>query len=358
MNSRWRTFSAIVSFVGLCTIVSICHANPVLASSQLAASLPAVQIDQFGPAIWRISKDNHVLWVVGSVAPVQKDLKWNQENVAELMKTAQVFVAEPNGRYYKRLSTLRFIQVDWLEHHQWRENPHGAVLSNILPSSVYQQWIQLWKQYGHGRNPPDRLTPFYAQRILYKHFRDRYGLRERYVDHALIHIARSDGLTIKHPVIIQHVGHYEKTFFRILKMYEGGHFACFRATLRRVAHDYPRIYYRAKAWAIGDISQIEYLKPASRRSCRWNRDSSAIYVDKYGGQRWDILHRIVSYYQSILQKYSIAVTVLPIGDLLSANGFVHEFSKLGYAITDPQGIPPPHNEHEKLSAFASRKARS
>ena len=358
MNSRWRTFPAIASFVGLCALASICHANPALASSQVTASLPAVQIDQFGPAIWGISKGNHVLWIVGSVAPIQKDLQWSHKNVAELMKTAQVFVAEPVGGFKKWVPTLRLIQVDWLEHHQWRKNPHGAVLSNILPNSIYEQWLQLWKKYGHDRNPPDRLTPFYAQKMLYKHFRNRYELRERYVDHALEHIARHDGLRIKHPIVAQHVSHFEKTFLRAHKLLDGDYFACFRATIARVAHDYPKIYYRAKAWAIGDISRIEYLKPTSRRSCHWNHEYGTIYADRYGAQNPHFAHRIIIYYQKILQKYPVAVTVLPISDLLSAKGFVYQFRKLGYAITDPQGIPAPHEEHQKLSATASRQAHA
>ena len=358
MNSRWRTFPAIASLVGLCALASICHANPAPASSQVTASLPAVQIDQFGPAIWGISKGNHVLWIVGSVAPIQKDLQWSRKNVAELMKTAQVFVAEPSGEFEKWLPTLRLIQVNWLERYQWRKNPHGAVLSNVLPNSIYEQWLQLWKKYGNGHNPPNRLTPFYAQKMLYQRFRDRYGLKERYVDHALIHIARHDGLRIKHPVIIQDVSHFEKTFLRTRKMREGVNFSCFRATLGRVAHDYPKIYYRAKAWAIGDISKIEYLKPTNRRSCHWSPQYSAIYAEKYGAQNPHFARRAIIYYQRILKKYPVAVTVLPISDLLSAKGFVYQFRKLGYAITDPQGIPSPHEEHQKLSAIASRKAHA
>ncbi|MHB8386924.1 hypothetical protein, partial [Metallibacterium sp.] len=70
-----------------------------------------------------------------------------------------------------------------------------------------------------------------------------------------IHIARHDGLRIKHPVLIQDVSHFEKAFLRIRKILDGDHFACFRATLGRVAHDYSKIYYRAKAWAVGDISR-------------------------------------------------------------------------------------------------------
>ena len=359
MNSRWRTFPAIASLVGLCALASICHANPAPASSQVTASLPAVQIDQFGPAIWGISKGNHVLWIVGSVSPIQKDLKWNSINVTELMKNARVFVADKRSTNLgKKLSILRLIQVDWLEHHQWRENPHGAVLSSILPNSTYEQWLRLWKKYGNGRNPPDRLTPFYASEMLYRRFRDHYGLRERYVDRALIHIARHDGLRIKHPILIQGVSHFEKAFLRIRKQQDGDHFACFRAILERVAHDYPKIYYRAKAWAIGDLSQIEYLKPTSRHSCYWNSTYRAAYAKEYGGENLRFKHRLVDYYERIIQKYPVAVTVLPINILLRSKGFIYLFRKLGYDITDPQGILLPHGERQKLSAIASRKAHA
>ena len=344
MNSRWLAFLTVAVLIGLYAISGTSRANPALASSQVTAALPIVQVDQYGPAIWGISKGNHVLWIVGSVSPIQKDLKWNSTNVTELMKTARVFIADKRSANLEKkppISILRLIQVDWLEHHQWRENPHGAVLANILPNSIYEQWLQLWKKYGHGHNPPDRLTPFYAQEILYRRFRDHYGLRERYVDHALIHIARHDGLRIKRPVLIQDVSHYEKAFLRIRKQQDGDHFACFRAILERVAHDYPKIYYRAKAWAIGDLSQIEYLKPTSRHSCYWNSTYRAAYTKEYGGQNLRFKHRLVDYYERIIQKYPVAVTVLPINILLSSKGFIYLFRKLGYVITDPQGKGSP-----------------
>ena len=342
MNSRWLAFLTVAVLIGLYAISGTSRANPALASSQVTAALPIVQVDQYGPAIWGISKGNHVLWIVGSVSPIQKDLKWNSTNVTELMKTARVFIADKRSAYLeKKLPILRSIQVDWLEHHQWRENPHGAVLSNILPNSIYEQWLQLWKKYGHGRNPPDRLTPFYASEMLYKRFRDHYGLRERYVDHALIRIARHDRLRIKHPIVNWDVNHFEKTFLRTRKMFEGVDFSCFRATLGRVAHDYPKIYYRAKAWAIGDLSQIEYLKPTSRHSCYWNSTYRAAYTKEYGGQILRFKHRLVDYYERIIQKYPVAVTVLPINILLSSKGFIYLFRKLGYVITDPQGKGSP-----------------
>ena len=339
MNSRWLAFFTVAVLIGWHVITDTSRASTALASSQTTAALPAVQVDQYGPAIWGVSKGNNVLWIVGSVSPIQKDLKWNSANVTELMKTARVFIADKRSvNIEKGLPILRLLQVDWLEHHQWRENPHGAVLSNILPNSIYEQWLQLWGKYGNGHNPPDRLTPYYAQRILYKRFRDHYGLKERYVDHALIHIARQDGLRIKHPVLIQDVSHFEKAFLRIRKQQDGDHFACFRATLGRVAHDYSKIYYRAQAWAVGDISQLEYLKPTSRHSCYWNSTYRAAYTKEYGGQNLRFKHRLVDYYGMIIRKYPVAVTVLPINILLSAKGFIYQFRKLGYGITDPQGI--------------------
>ena len=338
MNSRWLAFFTVAVLIGWHVITDTSRASTALASSQTTAALPAVQVDQYGPAIWGVSKGNHVLWIVGSVSPIQKDLKWNSANVTELMKTARVFIAEPNANFGKLLPILRSLQVDWLEHHQWRENPHGAVLSNILPNSIYEQWLELWAKYGNGHHPPDRLTPYYAQKMLYKRFRGHYGLKERYVDHALIHIARHDGLRVRHPIINQDVNHFEKTFLLTHKLLDGDHFSCFRATLGRVAHDYSKIYYRAKAWAVGDVSQMDYLKPTSRHSCHWNAQDNAAYVNEYDGQNLRFEHRILDYYERIVQKYPVAVTVLPISDLLNSKGFIDQFRKLGYGITDPQGI--------------------
>ncbi|MHB1617990.1 MAG: hypothetical protein ACYCUX_12125, partial [Metallibacterium sp.] len=66
MNSRWLAFWTVAVFIGLYAITGTSRASPALASSQATASLPTVQVDQYGPAIWGISKGNHVLWIVGS----------------------------------------------------------------------------------------------------------------------------------------------------------------------------------------------------------------------------------------------------------------------------------------------------
>ena len=49
-----------------------------------------------GPKLWRVSKDGHVLWVLGTVAPLPKRMVWQTEDIQRLLaRTQEVIPAWP-----------------------------------------------------------------------------------------------------------------------------------------------------------------------------------------------------------------------------------------------------------------------
>jgi len=37
--------------------------------------------EQPGPSLWRVYKDDHVMWVMGTLSPLSKDMHWHSKQV-------------------------------------------------------------------------------------------------------------------------------------------------------------------------------------------------------------------------------------------------------------------------------------
>src|SRR5579872_7166073 len=56
-----------------------------------------VQGKHEGPRMWRISKDNHVMWILGTISPLPKKMTWQSDSVEEvLQQTQEVLPAWPS----------------------------------------------------------------------------------------------------------------------------------------------------------------------------------------------------------------------------------------------------------------------
>jgi hypothetical protein len=69
------------------------------------ASEPSADIDEMntivvsgeqpGPGLWKVSRGDHVLWVLGTLAPLPKGMNWKAKEVVEVIATAQEVLGTP-----------------------------------------------------------------------------------------------------------------------------------------------------------------------------------------------------------------------------------------------------------------------
>ncbi|HEU4602733.1 MAG TPA: TraB/GumN family protein, partial [Steroidobacteraceae bacterium] len=45
--------------------------------------------EQPGPGLWKVSKGDHVLWILGSSSPVPKRMQWHSKEVEEVIAESQ-----------------------------------------------------------------------------------------------------------------------------------------------------------------------------------------------------------------------------------------------------------------------------
>jgi hypothetical protein len=62
-----------------------------------AAETVVVIARHSGPALWRVSRGNSEVWILGSVAPMPRDLQWDTRDIGTLLQGARVLLLPPRA---------------------------------------------------------------------------------------------------------------------------------------------------------------------------------------------------------------------------------------------------------------------
>ena len=168
----------------------------VVASLVLAWNVPAVAVEptapagtasldtivvtgeQPGPGLWKVSKGDHAMWVLGTLSPLPKRFEWRTEEVARRISESQeVLLAphvkmEPDTGFFGQLALLpSLIGI--------RDNPDGAKLADVLPADLYAQWSALKQRYIGRSGKVEKWRPIFAARELYVAAIGSAGLAEK-----------------------------------------------------------------------------------------------------------------------------------------------------------------------------------
>ncbi len=50
---------------------------------------------QPGPGMWKVSKGDHVLWILGTVSPLPGGIEWKADEVCEVLEQADEILGSP-----------------------------------------------------------------------------------------------------------------------------------------------------------------------------------------------------------------------------------------------------------------------
>lgn len=290
--------------------------------------------EQPGPGLWKVSKDGHVMWVLGALQPLPKKMSWRSRSVESAVAESQELLLAPQvdaGIGFFRGMTLLPSMIGA------RKNPEDAKLQEVLPPDLYARWLTLKARYIGRDEGVEEWRPIFAAGELYKKAIAKSQLTTQSdVVPVVTKIAKRHKVKVLEPTLeieIDQPGQAIKQF----KKSSLQDIACFTATLDRLETDLDAMRARASAWATGDVDTLRKLPyPDQFGACGSAILNSSVVQDR-GLQ--DVPKRVESLWleqaQAALARNQVTFAILPISQLLRADGYIAKLQARGYDVETP-----------------------
>jgi hypothetical protein len=129
-----------------------------------------------GPPLWKVSKGEHVLWILPLIDAYPKKMEWESARVEALIAKSQEYIERP--RTYRGLSTfnpITLVRAMSLSGRP-RQLPDGQKLVDVLSPELYQRFNNLKARYLPHDKDIERLRVSAAGAKLQQGILDREQL--------------------------------------------------------------------------------------------------------------------------------------------------------------------------------------
>ncbi|MEO7496373.1 MAG: TraB/GumN family protein [Massilia sp.] len=320
-------------------------ATPATVAAEEAVS-PAVDAvvvtgQRPGPGLWKVSKDDHVLWILGKYSPLPKQMSWRSAQAERILLESQELINPPEGGFsisvsgpvsaFKVLTMLPSLIGA-------KKNPDGATLAQVLPPELYARWLPLKKKYLGDDSDIERERPFFAAQHLFDTALDKTGLSKNdIVWSATNQLAKKNKIKITHTSV--HVEVEEpKAALKDFKKSSLADQDCFAKTIERLETDVDAIRVRANAWAIGNLAVMEKLRyPDQAASChKALLDSEALKkqpgiatIEQRQREKW------LAAVEKALAANKSTFALMSVERLLDPKGYLADLQAKGYQVDKP-----------------------
>lgn len=310
------------------------------ASSDNTAELPTIVVsgEQPGPGLWKVTSGDHVLWILGTLSPLPKNMHWKSREVEDAIASAQEILDPPrmkvdaNIGFFGKLRLLpSLVGV--------RDNPDHATLQQIVPPDLYARWIALKTKYfgaGRGKNL-ETWRPIFAAIELWNEAIRKAGLTRSDITGDVVRDATKRAKL--EPVTPMYTVEVDDPRAAVKEFKQGAmdDLDCFRKTLDRIDSDLDTMTVRANAWATGDIDALRKLPDSDQREACIAAVTGTDLARERGIA--DLPDRIENAWidaaSAALAKNQVTFARLPIADLLSKDGYLTKLKAKGYAVESP-----------------------
>ncbi|MBF6022779.1 TraB/GumN family protein [Lysobacter niastensis] len=290
---------------------------------------------QPGPGMWKVSKGDHAMWVLGTISPVPKRMEWEARDVEAVIARAQEFIEAPGVRvdakagFFQRLALVPKALGA-------RKNPDGLTLEQVVPADMYARWLPLKRKYMGNDAGIEQWRPMFAAMELYQEAIDDSGLKQ-------------GGLVA--PVVDRAVKKYKvnRTSPTLMIMIEDPKQAllefresqlddldCFGKTLQRLETDLDTMRDRANAWATGDLDTLRALPYSDQNeACLRAAARAGVLRKRAGDIEAQVESRWMEAAEKALANNAVTFAVLPMRELLKPDGYIAKLQSKGYVVEAP-----------------------
>ena len=153
---------------GLCsTAARTATAGPAAAAAPQQLEEIAIVGERPGPRLWKVSKGDHVLWLLGTLNHLPKRMTWRSSEVdSALAESQELLTSGPSvSASVGPIGAIR-LYVQW---RRTQKSPDALKLNVWLPAPLYARFEALKARFDPGDDSIEELRPSFAALRLYEH---------------------------------------------------------------------------------------------------------------------------------------------------------------------------------------------
>lgn len=291
-----------------------------------------------GPGLWKVSKDDHVLWVFGTFSPLPAQMQWRSQEVEAILAQSQELLGPPGASLHVGWKDSFNILTALPALVGARDNVNGASLQEVVPADVYARWTVLKAKYLGADSKVETLRPMFAAADLFSRAIAQSGLTNgSKLEKRIYAIAKEHKLKLT-PTGFSIALENPRAALVDFKKSSIDDLACFSKTIDRLETDLDDMRLRANAWAIGDIAKMRQLTyPDQAEACRLAMTSSAWMKNLKGGEDTQARSKAVWLVaaESALATNQSTFALLPVANAMNADGYLAALQEKGYVVEQP-----------------------
>jgi hypothetical protein len=310
--------------------------------AQIAADNPPEQIlivgKRPGPGLWKVSRDDHVLWIFGTHSPLPMKMVWRSQKVEAVLAQSQEFLGAPGAgvgvgfsQAFNLITALPFAIGA-------KKNPDGALLQDVVPPDVYARWTVLKKKYIGDDAGIETERPIFAAPALFDKALAQAGLgNDGEVIAAIRQIAKKNKVKYIPTGITLHLDN-PRGALRDFKKSPMEDLDCFTKTIDRLEVDLDAMRARANAWAIGDVELMRKLSyPDQVSACNSAVFNSTVMKSLPGAATLEQRMRDswLAAVEKALATNRSTFAMLPVSQILNPTGLIAALQAKGYVVEQP-----------------------
>ncbi len=291
---------------------------------------------QPGPGVWRVSKGDHNLWILGSLSPLPEGITWNSDTVVDLVSQSQEVLWRPSFVVNADVGFFRKVSLG-LGMLSAAKNPEGEKLADVLSPALYARFAAARQRYLPRDRGIERQRPMLAAEELFAAaMRDAGLVRSKIISAPILAVTKAQGIKVTTPKITLKIADPAAAVKDIRRM-SLNDAACLEATLDAIEQLLPRMITNGNAWATGDLEKVRFHQLSRRNTTCTDVFSNAEFSRKWGipDIRPSLRNEWLKVAEGSLAANTTTFAVLPLEDIVGPEGYAARLQALGYEVQAP-----------------------
>lgn len=315
--------------IALATIQLVCAAELYAQSADEAVGEIEIVGERAGPQMWKVSRDGHSLWILGTLEPLPKKMTWRSQAVEDVIsESAQVLSGGVN--LDADIGPITAFKL----YRQWRRVrniPDGKTLSDVMPPALYARFSALRAKYAPRDGGMERLLPMIAAASLYQRAVDEVGLTSRNeVQRSVSKLAKKNRVKMERIRIELEDPKGLLDLFGRTPL--DAQLLCLETTISRLESDLDAMKARARAWAVGDVAALRALPYADQQAACWSALTSE---PRFRELSDEARRKWFAAAEEGLRRNMTTLALAGMDRLLGPDGALATFRERGYTIEGP-----------------------